>query len=61
MTIEEIDAIALKRAGYALAMIADRQMATWLGFTETPRQIIARQMVEAMNDAISAIKEDAKD
>lgn len=54
MTEEEMYAIALKRAGYALAMIADRQMNTWTEYPDrsTPTEIIARQILEAMGDAL---------
>ena len=51
--------IALKRAGYALATIADHQMNTWTQYpsSDTPKEIIAHQMAEAMNDAIKAKSE----
>lgn len=54
MTEEEMYAIARKRAGYALATIADRQMNTWTKYPDssTPTEIIARQMLEAMSDAL---------
>jgi hypothetical protein len=43
--------IALKRAGYALAKIADLQMTSWAcTSTETAKDIIAAQIMEAMND-----------
>jgi hypothetical protein len=43
--------IALKRAGYALAKIANLQMTSWVyTSTETAKDIIADQMMEAMND-----------
>jgi hypothetical protein len=48
----ELWEIARKRAGYALAKIADLQMTTWTKFPspETAREIIAAQVAEAMND-----------
>jgi hypothetical protein len=54
MTNDEIWDIAHKRAGYALAVIADNQINTWAKYPsmDTPRDIIARQIAEAMNDAL---------
>lgn len=56
MTDDEIYEIARKRAGYALAKIADHQMNTWDKYppSDTPTDIIARQIAEAMNDALKA-------
>lgn len=58
MTEDEMYAIALKRTGYALATIADRQMNTWTKYQDssTPTEIIARQMLEAMGDALKMRK-----
>jgi hypothetical protein len=55
MTHERMVVIARKRAQYALAKIADMQMNTWTKYPEpiTPADIIAAQMMEAMNDAIT--------
>jgi hypothetical protein len=50
MTEDDAWMISLKRAGYALAKIADNQMSTWMTSTETAKEIIARQIMEAMND-----------
>ena len=56
MTDDEIYEIALKRAGYALAKIADHQMNTWAKYpsSDRPIDIIAGQIAEAMNDALKA-------
>lgn len=56
MTDDEIYEIARKRAGYALATIADRQMNTWEKYpsSDSPIEIIARQIAAAMNDALKA-------
>lgn len=47
--------IAHKRAGYALGIIANHQMNTWAKYPtlDDPKQIIAAQIVEAMNDALT--------
>lgn len=56
MTESEVRLIALKRAGYALSQIANNQMNTWTKYpsSETPRDIVAKQIMEAMNDALDA-------
>lgn len=56
MDRDEMWAIALKRAGYALAKIADHQMNTWAKYpsVDTPKEIIANQILEAMNDALKS-------
>lgn len=57
MDDDEIFEIAAKRAGYALAAIANNQMNTWAKYptTDTPKDIITRQIAEAMNDVRRAI------
>lgn len=56
MDDEEMRLIARKRAGYALGIIADNQMNTWTKYPsfETPKDIIAQQILEAMTDVIKA-------
>lgn len=54
MTHDEIWEIARKRAGYALAKIADHQMNTWTKSADTPRDCIASQIAEGMFDALKS-------
>lgn len=55
---DEIHTIAQKRAGYALATIANHQMKTWEKYpsAETPRDIIASQIAAAMFDVLKGNK-----
>lgn len=59
MDEDEMRLIARKRAGYALAKIAECQMNTWTKYPslDTPTDIIARQIAEAMNDVHKAKSE----
>ena len=59
MNDDEMWQVALKRAGYALATIANHQMMTWNKYpsSDTPKEIIAKQIREAMFDAIKAKSE----
>ena len=56
MDEEERWKVARKRAGYALAQIANHQMNTWAATRplDTPKDIIATQIFEAMSDAFKA-------
>jgi hypothetical protein len=51
---EELWLIAHKRAQYVLAEIANHQMNTWTNYhsSDTPKEIIAKQIAEVMNDII---------
>jgi hypothetical protein len=51
---QELWDIAHKRAQYALAEIANNQMHTWVKYPsiDSPKEIIAKQIAEAMNDII---------
>jgi hypothetical protein len=54
MNNDRIWEIARKRAGYALAKIANNQMSTWRPApVESAADIIAEQIREAMNDALT--------
>ena len=54
MNNERIRDIARKRADYALARIANNQMSTWRPApAESAADIIAEQIREAMNDALT--------
>lgn len=58
MTRDQIYEVARKRAGYALARIADLQMNTWNKFPspDSPKDIIMGQIAEAMNDALNTVE-----
>ena len=51
---DELWQLARKRAKFALAEIANNQMNTWRKFPngDTPSEIIAKQIAEAMFDVI---------
>lgn len=52
----EVYDIACKHANETLAQIADHQMTTWVSTTsDTAREIITRQVVEAIKEALSQI------
>ena len=57
MNNDRIWQIARKRAEYALARIANNQMSTWSTWRPAPPEsaadIIAEQIREAMNDALT--------
>ena len=54
MNTDRISEIARKRADYALARIATNQMSTWRPAPpESAADIIAEQIREAMNDALT--------
>ena len=54
MNNDRIWEIACKRADYALAKIASNQMSTWRPAPpESAEDIIAEQIREAMNDALT--------
>ena len=54
MNDDRIWEIARKRAGYALAKIANNQMSTWRPAPlESATEVIAEQIREAMNDALT--------